>query len=263
MTILVNYITKLKLWVLYLSITVKTFRNENLIIQISCLFIEKFCIQNQHVYRKTGIIICDSSVLDLKCFMPLQTTFEYGRVIQTTDLKICFCTLSTGIPWYSQQLLGGLSPHWVRWGQEALAVLCLLQDPEVLVGQEVLKVLQILYHPENIRMLVYVTTRVFHMMSSEMHFTVPYLRAFRAWCPWLALWPWIPWPTCITMWAFDSRHTRYSRWSHWSWMALWTKFKILVAICYKGFTIIYCGSIMLLNIHDVHKHVLNRNFISS
>jgi hypothetical protein len=222
-----NYITKLKLKLklrlLYLSITVKTFRNENLIIQISCLFIEKFCAQNQHVYRKIGIIISANSVLYLKCFMLLQTTFEYGRIIQTTDLKICFCTLPTGILWYSQQLLGGLSPHWVRWGQEALAVLCPLQDPEVLVVQEVLKVLQILYRPDNIRMLIYVTTQVSHTMSNMMHFPVSYLRAFRAWCPWLTLWPWIPWPTRITMWSFDSMHTRYPRWSCWSWLALWIK----------------------------------------
>jgi hypothetical protein len=72
-------------------------------------------------------------------------------------------------------------------------------------------------------MLIYLTTQVFHTMSAVMHFTVPYLWAFRAWCPWLTLWPWISWPTCIAMWAFDSRHTRYPRWTHWSWLALWTK----------------------------------------
>lgn len=260
-----NYITKLKLkcWLLYLSITVKAFRNENLIIQISCSFIDKFCAQKQHVYRKTGIIISGSSVLDIKCFMPIQTTFEYGRVRQTIDLKICFCTPSTGISWYSQQLLGGLSPHWDRWGQEALAVLCPLQDPEVLVAQEVLEALQILYHPENIRMLVYVTT----------HF-------FMRWAVWCILksltlgpsgpgapgwpcgpgFPGLPVSPCEPLipgtpgipggptdpgWPCEQR------------------FRISVTICYKGFRIIYCSSITLINFHDAHKHVLNRNLIFS
>lgn len=196
--------------------------------------------------------------------MLLQTTLEYGRAIQATDLKMCFCTLSTGIPWYSRQLLGGLLPHWVRWGQEALAVLCPLKDPEVLVAQEVQEVLQILYRPENIIMLVYVTTRVFHMMSNTwctlQSFTLgPSGPGAPGW-PCGPGFPGLPVSPCEPLipgtpgvpggptdpgWPCEQR------------------FKILVDICYKGFRIIYCSLLTLINIHNVHKHVLNQNLISS
>lgn len=99
---------------------------------------------------------------------------------------------------YSQRLLGGPFPQAVQWGQEVLVALCPLQVPEVLADQGVLKILQTLHHPESNKCWSQWEHTFLYNVKCDALYT-PYLGAINAWCPWLTLWPWVTWSTCITL----------------------------------------------------------------